>query len=134
MKKAIITGLLLLAFLQTNGYCQKNRNLVQVKPDSVAVDSIKYSLIVLDQGFDSWLAAKPPMNFYSKEYYEVKNRLYVTEWNYRHQNQGIFGDLYESKIDYEPFIEYGLELNYRLYYYFRFFEETNHVKLLNQSH
>jgi hypothetical protein len=105
-----------------------------VKTDSVAVDSVEYELIVFDPGFDSWLAAKPTMYFYSKDYYETRNRLYVMEWNYRYQSPLRFGNLYESKIDYDPSINYSLELNYKLFYYFRFFEETNHIKLIDLGH
>jgi hypothetical protein len=130
MKRAVFIGLVILVAFQLNGYSQKNTNQVKVKPDTIAVDSVEYELIVLDPGFDSWLATKPPENFYSKDYYKLKNTLYVTEWNYRYGNPIKFGSLYESRIDYDLFIDYGLDLNYRLYYYFLFFEETNHVKLL----
>ena len=133
MKRAIIIGLVLFAILQPDSYCQKNKNQVKVKPDSISVDSVEYELIVLDPGFDSWLITKPSMNFYSKQYYETRNRLFVLEWNYRSQNPIRFGDLYETTIEYYPDIDYGIELNYRLYYYFRFFEETHHVKLLDRG-
>jgi hypothetical protein len=133
MKRAVYFGLFFLFAFAINGYCQKDKNRVKVKSDSLAVDSIKYELIILDPGFDSWLATKPPMSFYSKEYYETKNKLYVMEWNYRNQFPMRFGDVYETRIDYYPNIDYGLELNYRLFYYFRYFEETNHMKLLNTS-
>lgn len=131
MNKAIMIGFVFLALIITDANCQKNRNQIRVKPDSVAVDSVVYELIVLDPGFESWLATKPTMNYYSKEYYETRNRLYVTEWNIRNLNPMRFGDLYDTAIDYLPNIDYGLELNYRLYYYFKFFEETNRVKLID---
>ncbi len=131
MKRIFVIAIVLLALMEPDGYCQKSRNPVKVKPDTTNVDSVEYKLIVLDPGFDTWLATKPPMDFYSKEYYELKNRLYVTEWNYRYQQPLRYGDLYENIIDYDFNTDWGLELNYRLYYYFRFFEETNHIKLLN---
>lgn len=133
MKKAFCFGLFFLFIFSMSGLSQKNRSQVKVKSDSVKVDSVTYELIILDPGFDSWLATKPPMSFYSKDYYETKNRLYVMEWNYRNQLPMRFGDMYETRIDYYQNIDYGLELNYRLYYYFLFFEEKNHVKLLNTS-
>jgi hypothetical protein len=130
MKRAVFIGLVFLVAFQVNGFGQKNKNKVLVKPDTVTVDSVEYELIVLDPGFDSWLATKPPVNFYSKEYYELKNKLYVTEWNYRYENPARYGSQYETRIDYDMFTDYGLDLNYRLYYYFLFFEEMNHVKLI----
>jgi hypothetical protein len=39
--------------------------------------------------------------------------------------------LYQNSIDYNPRIEYGIDINYKLYYYFRYFEETNHISLLD---
>jgi hypothetical protein len=133
MKKVIIIGLVLLAFLQPDTFCQKNKNQVKVKSDSIAVDSVEYELIVLDPGFDSWLMSKPTMNYYSKQYYETRNRLYVLEWNRRYMNPQRYGGLYDSTIDYYPGTDYGLELNYRLYYYFLFFEEANHIKLIDRG-
>jgi hypothetical protein len=134
MKRIFLIGLVLVIFIMPEGNCQRSRDKVKIKPDSLKVDSVEYKLIVFDPGFDSWIATKPQMNFYSKEYYETKNRLYVTEWNYRNQQPLTFGDLYDSKIEYYFNVDYGIELNYRLYYYFRFFEETNHISLINQVH
>jgi hypothetical protein len=133
MKRILLISVVLLAFFELSGYGQKEGRQVKVKPDTVSVDSVEYQLIVLDPGFESWLATKPSMNFYSKEYYEIKNRLYVLEWNYRYQHPLRYGNLYETRVDYEPNIDYGLELNYRLYYYFRYFEEVNHVRLIDYS-
>jgi hypothetical protein len=130
MKRVVYILLFLLAVVQVNSYGQKNKSKIMVKKDTVAVDSLEYRLVVLDPGFDAWLASKPPMEFYSKEYYEVKNRNYVIEWNNRYRNQSRYRNLYETYIDYDPRIDYGLEINYRLYYYFQYFEEINHVRLL----
>ena len=116
----------------SEGFSQKKQNNVSVKPDSLASDSIKYELIVSDPGFESYLVTKPSMNFYSKEYYESRNRIFVTEWNYRCDHPSLFGNLYETHLDYNSIVDYGIELNYRLYNYFRFFEETNKLKLTDQ--
>lgn len=132
MKKTVFLMLVILAVVQQVGLGQKKADRIKVKADTVVVDSIGYKLIVLDPGFDAWLAGKPSKDFYSKEYYELKNRLYVTEWNLRYMNSRN-GLLYDTYIDYKPQIDYGLDLNYRLYYYFLYFEETNHVRLLNTS-
>jgi hypothetical protein len=42
-------------------------------------------------------------------------------------------DLYDNYIDYKPNTDYGIDINYRLYYYFRYFEEKNHIKLLDYN-
>ena len=133
MKRAVFIGLIILSGFELNRYSQKNKDRVKVKPDTIAVDSVKYELIVLDPGFDSWLLTKPPENFYSNDYYRLKNIFYVTEWNYRYDNPFKFGNMYDTRIDYDQFTDYGLDLNYRLYYYFLFFEETNHIKLVDNG-
>jgi hypothetical protein len=130
MKKSVFVILVILVALQTDVFSQNKRDRVKVKADTVSVDSLEYELIVLDPGFDSWLVTQPSKNFYSKEYYEQKNRLYVLEWNQRYMSSRNNGR-YDSFIDYNSNTDYGLELNYKLYYYFKFFEESNHVKLLN---
>jgi len=96
----------------------------------VADDSVQYELIVIDPGYESFLLMQKPMEFYSQHYYESWNQRYVTEWNYRHSQPLRYGDMYETYIDYSPHIDYGLELNYKLYYYFLFFEKKNGVNLL----
>jgi hypothetical protein len=129
MKSLIITAVFLLLLVQPELNAQKGRQKIKVIPDSTAVDSLEYKLIVFEPGFDAWLSMKPPMNFYSKEYYESRNRIFVVEWNYRYEHPMKYGDIYDTRIEYYQGVDYGIELNYRLYYYFRFFEETNHVKL-----
>jgi hypothetical protein len=94
-----------------------------------ANDSTEYRLIIMDLGFDSWLATRLPRDYYSNNYYRIKNLFYVSEWNRRYTTSSN-PELYDNYIDYDPDIDYGIDINYRLYYYFRYFEETNHVKLL----
>jgi hypothetical protein len=97
--------------------------------DTIRSDSLFRELIIIDPGFDSWLITQPPMDFYSKEYYRQWNIKYVTEWNRRYMSGRNWG-MYESYIDYDPNIDYGLVINYRLFNYFRYFEETNRVRLV----
>ena len=70
------------------------------------------------------------MEYYSESYYKTWNKLYVIEWNARYISQAQSG-LYETYIDYDPLIDYGIELEYKLYYYFQFFEDTNNIILIN---
>jgi hypothetical protein len=108
-----------------------NQKVELIKEDSTAQeDSTEYELIVMDSGFESWLATQPPANYYSQQYYENWNHLYVTEWNNRHNNPLRYGDFYETHIDYDPNTDYGLELNYKLYYYFRFIEKEYGIVLV----
>lgn len=130
MKKAVFLTFLILFAFQTAGLSQKKKERDKVKSDTITVDSLEYKLIILDPGFEAWLVSKPPKEFYTQNYYEQKNHLYVSEWNHRYLTAKD-NDLYETYIDYNYNTDYGLDINYKLYYYFRYFEETNHVVLIN---
>jgi len=129
MKRILFfTGLFFLIVPLALNAQDKKENLKVVK-DTIAADSTEYELVVLDPGFESWLLSKP-MNMHSEGFYESHNRMFVSEWNSRYTNPGRNSNLYESYIDYRPEIHYGLEFNYRLYYYFKYFEEVNGVDLI----
>jgi len=90
----------------------------------IANDSLEYEIIIIDIGFESYLQTiAKPANFYSQEYYELKNKFYITEWNIRAQNPLRYNSsIYENTIDYDFNIDYGLDVNYKLYNYFKFVE------------
>jgi hypothetical protein len=100
------------------------------KDSTASEDSTEYDLIIMDSGFESWLATQLPPNYYSQQYYENWNHRYITEWNNRHNNPLRYGGFYETRIDYNPNTDYGLELNYKLYYYFRFIEKEYGIVLV----
>lgn len=97
----------------------------------IANDELEYEVIIIDAGFNSWLiTSAKPRNYYSLSYLENKNYLFVTEWNNRVlQPQHYNPDLYEMRIDYEPNIHYGYEVNYLLYNYFVYFQDKYRQKL-----
>ena len=94
-------------------------------------DSTEYEIIIIDPGFDFWLksVAKPEW-YYSQSFLENRNRIYVTEWNIRAtQPQRYDPHLYEMQINYDPSIDYGMEVNYKLYYYFIYFQRKYNQRL-----
>lgn len=97
----------------------------------IANDSLEYEVIIIDNGFSTWLASRAyPRNYYSLQYLENKNYLYVTEWNNRVlQPQRYSPRLYEMSIDYRPDIHYGYEVNYLIYNYMIYFQNTYKQKL-----
>lgn len=90
----------------------------------IANDELEYEIIIIDIGFFNWLNSfARPRGFYSQEYMEARNRIYVIEWNQRVlQPQRFDPQLYELRIDYDPQIDYGYEVNYMLYNYFIYFQ------------
>lgn len=97
----------------------------------IANDSLEYEILIIEPGFNSWLASTAkPEGYYSQEYMEARNRIYVTEWNQRVlQPLRYNSNLYEMQIDYQPNIDYGYEVNYKLYNYFIFFQLTYKQRL-----
>lgn len=95
----------------------------------IANDSLDFELLVFEPEFESWLVTQPPMESYSLEYLESKNRRYVSEYNRRARSVSVYGNLYPQPINYDSFEEYGLELNYMLFMYFEFFQEKYHQQL-----
>lgn len=130
MQKAAIT-FLFISFAIAQLHAQGDTLRFEQAED--VTDSVEYELIVMDPGYESYLLSQPHMEYYSQHYYEMWNYRYVMEWNYRHGQPLTYGDIYETYIDYHNDIDYGLELNYRLYYYFRFFEQKNGVDLLPEK-
>ncbi len=116
--------------------CHTTKN-VQAPHQKVEVisdqDSTTYELIVLDPGFESYLATQPSANFHSQQYYENWNYQYVLEWNQRYRNPLRYGGFYETEINYDPQEDYGLDLNYRLYYYFQFIKDKYGIVLINRG-
>lgn len=93
-------------------------------------DSLEYQIIIYDIGFSTFLhTIAKPENFYSQNYYEIKNIFYVSEWNNRVRNPLRYGDFYESIIDYDQNTDYGLEVNYKLYSYFQFLKYKHGIQL-----
>lgn len=96
----------------------------------IANDSLEYEVIIIDPGFNTWLASRArPRGYYDQPYLENKNRIWVMEWNTRVMQPQRYGDLYQMRIDYDPNINYGYEVNYLLYNYLVYFQINNNQKL-----
>ena len=109
------------------------KNNLKVTNDTVRIanDSLEYEVIIIDPGYSNWLVSRAfPRGYHSQSYLENKNRFYVTEWNIRVlQPQRYNPNLYEMQINYEPNINYGYEVNYLIYNYMIYFQNTYNQKL-----
>ncbi|RZN81361.1 MAG: hypothetical protein EVB11_10480 [Winogradskyella sp.] len=104
-----------------------------VANDTVVIDSEEnsYEIIVIEPGFNGWLASTArPRHYYSQNFMESRNRIYVNNWNIR-VNQPLQFDasLYDMRIDYNNREDYGYEINYKLYNYFIYFQLKYKQKL-----
>ena len=91
----------------------------------------KYEIIIIDPGFYNWLVSiAKPEGYYSQTFLENRNAIYVQNWNNRVLNPREFDpDLYELPIDYDPSVDYGYEVNYKLYNYFIYFQRKYKQRL-----
>lgn len=94
-------------------------------------DSLEYEVTIIDNGFSLWLATRAyPRNYHSLSYLEGKNQLYVSEWNSRVLQPQLYDpNLYEMSINYNPTTRYGYEVNYLIYNYMIYFQNTYKQKL-----
>ncbi|MDB4241512.1 DUF6146 family protein [Polaribacter sp.] len=91
-------------------------------PVRITNDSLAYEIIIIDPGFTAYLnTIAQPEGFYNQSYLEARNRVWVSIWNQRVQNTPQFRqDVYENNIAYLPTVDYGYEVNYKLFNYFLF--------------
>lgn len=97
----------------------------------IANDSLEYEIMIIEPGFESWLASQPPRGFYGQSLLESKNRSFVSEYNNRVlQPARYFPNLYTEQINYDPTVDYGYEVNYLLYNYFVYFQNKYNQKFI----
>lgn len=100
-------------------------------PVKIANDETEYEIIIIDPGFYTWLnSIARPEGYYAQNYLENRNKIIVAEWNQRALQPFRFDpQLYMMQIDYQPNIDYGYEVNYKLYNYFIFFQRKYNQRL-----
>ncbi len=92
-------------------------------------DTTEYEILIIETGFESWIATNAkPRWYYTNDYYHNKNQFYVIDWNNRVLSS-MHTSPFEYRIDYDPNIDYGLEVNYQLYWYFKFIENKYGIRL-----
>lgn len=106
-------------------------NLVDNDTVKIASDKTEYEIVIIEPGFNFWVnASARPRNFYSQQFLENRNNIYVIEWNQRVlQPQQFDPSLYELQINYQYGTDYGYEVNYLLYNYFIYFQLTYNQRL-----
>lgn len=114
------------------GACTSQKNIVKIAPTNQATvkDSTEYELIVFDPPFESWfLTNYSPAKDHSNEYYHSWNNQYVSDWNYHYMARHL-PRVFENYINYDYNVDYGIDVNRKLYYYFRYVETYLKVPIL----
>lgn len=110
--------------------CNPQKQLTASKETAVQTDSTEYEIHIIDPEFDKWYL----MNFSpgldrSNEYYRSMNQLGVSNWN-NYFTRGKYSMAIGSYINYSHGNDYGLEVNRRLYWYFKYVEDVYRIRLL----
>ena len=106
----------------------KDNNLIDISQKEEA-----YELIVLDPGFDTWFAITwSPAKDRSVQYYALWNQQYVSAWNYKATNPHT-SILFDSIIMYDSTVDYGMEVERKLYYYFRWVDTKLGIPILDSA-
>ena len=97
----------------------------------IANDSLEYEIMIIDIGFTAYLASTAkPKGFYSQEYMENRNSIWVASWNSRALSPSVYNTrIYENIIDYQSQEDYGYEVNYTLFNYFLFAQRKYKINL-----
>ena len=139
MKNLFYTVLVIFSFQSCNStYSSSNESISEKNEQEqdtvrIANDEVEYEIIIIEPGFNNWLAGRAkPEGYYTQEYLENKNRQFVMEWNNRVLDPSRYDPaLYQQLIDYDYFTDYGYEVNYKLYYYFIYFQLHYKQQLTN---
>lgn len=111
--------------------CTAQKKIVKIEPEKEAGDSTSYELIITEPGFESWFATnRKPIWYYDHTFYRRNNDLMVKEWNNRVTSPD-YGEPYDFVINYDPKIDYGIDLDFKLYWYFKFIEHKYNTRFLN---
>jgi len=127
--KKLFYLLMVVSFLSA---CSGPKGMVKIEPNekSSEEDSVEYELVVFDPGFETWyMLQNSPALYRSQQYYENWNRQYVSEWNYLATQPGK-RSFFEPIVGYEPNVDYGFELNHKLFYYFQYVEHVLKIPIL----
>jgi hypothetical protein len=100
-------------------------------PVVIANERLEYEIIIIDIGFTSFLnSMAKPEGYYSQNYLESRNRAWVLEWNNRARNLSQFdANIYENIVDYQSTVDYGYDVNYKLFNYFLFAQQKYKMNL-----
>ncbi|WP_320815086.1 DUF6146 family protein [Flavobacterium sp.] len=126
-----IIGLIFSCKSQNNNTEFKNSN-TQLESDTIRIanEALEYEIIIIDGGFTSWFNTfARPRGFYSQSYLEIRNQVWVQEWNYRVNRSPQLNSIYDWLINYDSSVNFGYEVNYMLYNYLVYFQLKHKTKL-----
>jgi len=106
---------------------QKGKTVFEDGSVKISNPEVEYEVIIFDNQFEGWFVTRArPRGYYNKTFLESKNRQWVNSFNAK-TRAGARG--FDYTIDYQSSIDYGYEVNYMIYNYLLYFQETNQIRL-----
>ena len=128
MKKLLLFGIIL--FSAWSCTQQKGLTKSQRPQPSITEDNTEYNILIIDPGFDRWYMMRYSSSMdRSNEFYKSMNNIGAQNWN-DFYNRGKYPKVIGSYLSYNPSIDYGLDVNRRLYWYFKYIEENFRIRIL----
>lgn len=115
--------------------CTSNKNLIKFSETKLEEgnDSTQYELLVFEPHFEAWYAFQnSPAQYHSQAYYELWNKRYVLAWNLKAMDFRANKN-FETIVGYEYTIDYGFELNHRLFHYFMYVENVLKIPIVENG-
>ena len=122
-----------LTVLILSGCYSSNRMIVAGDENLINIDKEEeaYEIQVLDPGFETWFATTWSRAMdRDVSYYSYWNQRYVTEWNYK-ASRPHTSSFFDNQIAYDPSVDYGIEVERKLYYYFRWVDTKLGIPILS---
>jgi hypothetical protein len=92
-------------------------------------DTTEYGIVIIDPGFDQWyLLNYSPAQDRSNDYYRTQNIIAVRNWN-DYYRTGKYSRIIDSEIDYLSYMDYGIDVNRKLFWYFRYIKSEYRIYL-----
>ena len=113
--------------------CSTQKKLVEENKDieKAVEDSLEYGMRTFDSKYESWyLLHNNPAEYKSKQYYESWNQQYVSAWNNKAKRRER-SSFFQRIEGYKPGVDYGFELNHKLFYYFQYVENILKIPIIN---
>ena len=113
--------------------CSVSRPMMPTDKNLISLESEEdqYEVMVLDPGFESWfITTWSRANDRSEAYYSNWNQQYVLAWNYK-ASQPHTSQFFNNRIEYDPNIRYGIDVERKLYYYFRWVDTKLGIPILD---
>lgn len=132
MKKIIFLACFCFGVLSCASQAEKpinDKGISKIEKGKISISNpdLEYEVIIFDTGFEPWLLTRGKQRgYYDLSFLENKNRFWVNTWNSRNRS-GEPG--YDYTIDYHSNENYGFEVNYMLYNYLLYWQETNNIRL-----